>query len=595
MKQNRFSTVFSVIMIVLALAVIAAPWLIKSVVHEKSQSEDEGIIEKRTLSEFPSEYSNEWFSKFESFYSDHSPARGQLIELKTNTALKYNSFYRQKINPVLTRVLVKEPAPASEAPGTAGGEVTPQPTVDLSLIIGLDTPEPTDEPTQEPTQEPTAVPATDTPTPLPPTDVPATETPGPTAEPTATPSDNSSPEPTEVPAATPTPAPTPTPTPAPTPHVHTFDSGKITLYPGCTREGTKLYTCKVCGETKTETLPKTEHQFIVVKSSTADYDNYGYKLKKCNVCGTYSLDDLVPKEVDGSYLAPEYAGGAIFGRRDWLFYSGNSSEDYYRGTNLFSIEEMEAWKNKFEQLNAVCREKGIELVVMAAPNKEQMYPEYMPTYQIASAQKRQDIFLDYMKANSSVRYLYPKAELTTTKIFYDVFYKQDTHWNALGGFTGAMAVYRALGLQSMNVFELDVTETKRKGGDLSSFSGYTSEYRDWKINYKTNIEAEAEYFENHVTSSPTELSRFTAKDATYKDKKLVVIGDSFRHALSGVMSKDFGVSVFAHRNELPYETPVVMEALRGLGKGDVLLLMAVERLDGTLYDSADRLIAILTR
>ena len=591
MKNNRFSAVFSVIMIVLALAVIAAPWLIKSLVPEKNGSEDEGIIEKRTLSGFPSKFSNEWFSEFESFYSDHSPARSQLIELKTNTALEYNSFYRRNINPVLTRMLVKEPAPASEAPGTAGEETTPQPTVDLSLIIGINTPEPTDEPTPAPTDTPVP----ETPTPQPPTEVPATETPVPTTEPSVTPGEESSPEPTQEPTATATPVPTPEPTPEPTPHKHIFDAGKVTSEANCSREGTKLFTCTVCGETETETIPKTDHKFLVVKSSTADYDNYGYKLRMCTVCGTYSLDDLVPKNVDNSYLAPEYAGGAIFGRRDWLFYSGNSSEEYYRGTNLFSIDEMEAWKNKFEQLDSVCREKGIELVVMTAPNKEQMYPEYMPTYQIASAQKRHDIFLDYMKANSSVRYLYPKAELTTTKIFYDVFYKQDTHWNALGGFTGAMAVYRALGLQSMNVFELDVTKTTRKGGDLSSFSGYTSEYTDWKISYKKEITPEAEYFENHVTSSPTELSRFTANDALYKDKKLVVIGDSFRHALSGVMSKDFGVSVFAHRNELPYETPVVMEALQGLGEGDVLLLMAVERLDGTLYESADQLISILTR
>ena len=40
---------------------------------------------------------------------------------------------------------------------------------------------------------------------------------------------------------------------------HTWDDGKITLEPTCTEKGEKVYTCTVCGETKTEVLAALGH------------------------------------------------------------------------------------------------------------------------------------------------------------------------------------------------------------------------------------------------------------------------------------------------------------------------------------------------
>ena len=51
---------------------------------------------------------------------------------------------------------------------------------------------------------------------------------------------------------------------------HTWDSGKITKAASCTANGVKTYTCKVCGETKTELIPALSHN---------------YKNGKCTVCG----------------------------------------------------------------------------------------------------------------------------------------------------------------------------------------------------------------------------------------------------------------------------------------------------------------------
>lgn len=258
-------------------------------------------------------------------------------------------------------------------------------------------------------------------------------------------------------------------------------------------------------------------------------------------------DSIQNKTVSSGYLAPQYGGVAIYGRCDWLFYSGDGSESYYQGTNLLSSSEMASWKNTFERLQNACDKKGITLVIMVAPNKEQIYSEYMPTYKIATDEKRQDRFLAYMQKNSSVKYLYPYNDLITAKYFYDVFYKQDTHWNAIGGFMGSMALYRALGMSTTNLFDLNITEHTRFGGDLSNFSGFTSEYTDYIVNYKPEVKTSVQYFENS-TGGENELCQYTSDSAN--DAKIVVIADSFRHAMSQYISKDFARATISHRSDV---------------------------------------------
>ena len=67
---------------------------------------------------------------------------------------------------------------------------------------------------------------------------------------------------------------------------HSWDSGKVTEAATCKKEGTKTYTCSICGDTKTEAIPKKEHSFDegkVTKKATCTED--GLKVYTCKNCG----------------------------------------------------------------------------------------------------------------------------------------------------------------------------------------------------------------------------------------------------------------------------------------------------------------------
>ena len=69
------------------------------------------------------------------------------------------------------------------------------------------------------------------------------------------------------------------------PHVHTWDDGKVTTEPTCTKAGVKTYTCTVCKETKTEAIAALGHKWDDGKVTTEPTcTKAGVKTYTCTVC-----------------------------------------------------------------------------------------------------------------------------------------------------------------------------------------------------------------------------------------------------------------------------------------------------------------------
>ena len=74
---------------------------------------------------------------------------------------------------------------------------------------------------------------------------------------------------------------------------HTWNDGEITTEPTEEAEGVKTYTCGVCGETKTESIPVLEHTHnheAVVTAPTCE--DAGYTTYTCACGDTYTADEV---------------------------------------------------------------------------------------------------------------------------------------------------------------------------------------------------------------------------------------------------------------------------------------------------------------
>lgn len=73
---------------------------------------------------------------------------------------------------------------------------------------------------------------------------------------------------------------------------HTFDEGKVTKAATCKEAGEKLYTCTVCGATKTEKIAKTDaHKYVWKVISKATVFAPEKQQGTCSVCGNVITRD----------------------------------------------------------------------------------------------------------------------------------------------------------------------------------------------------------------------------------------------------------------------------------------------------------------
>src|SRR5580704_6432935 len=82
----------------------------------------------------------------------------------------------------------------------------------------------------------------------------------------------------------------------------------------------------------------------------------------------------------GSYhgVGQKNANRIIVGKEGWLFYASDEKYLADRGLDPFSESDLNAWQALLERRDKYFRDRGIALVVVIPPDKQTIYPEYMP-------------------------------------------------------------------------------------------------------------------------------------------------------------------------------------------------------------------------
>ena len=341
----------------------------------------------------------------------------------------------------------------------------------------------------------------------------------------------------------------------------------------------------------TEPKPHT-HKWVVENRREPSYTDYGRTMYVCEECGEVLWGDFDNKLLDDSFFPLNYASNQVFfGRNDWLFFEGVNSIEYYQGKELMSDAEKARVVANIQRLEALCDTLNIELVLMINPNREQVYPEYMPTVEIDSDVKRIPDLVSYVRENTDVKIIYPLDELKWGKLYYDTCYQYDTHWNYWGAFIGAQRVLDTLGLETVNRDSIRINETEglMKGliatgalnaSDFPEAKDYVPVYRpDAGVNI---IEGGQDIYYGY--------SPYYASEATNPlyDKKITVIGDSFRVPMVNYLEKDFAKTVSIQRESITvgeqgngYDKWV--QILTSINESDVLVIETVERFDNEFY------------
>lgn len=310
---------------------------------------------------------------------------------------------------------------------------------------------------------------------------------------------------------------------------------------------------------------------------------YGLMLGKSSLSRIDSLSTY--------YTTREIASSQVVkGKENWLFYKspidGNPIGDF-EGTNKYSSEEMNSICQKALWTQKKLEERGIKSAIMAAPNKENIYSEFMPDIYTHAETSSTDILIDFMAANG-VNIISPKKELLDNRSKYQLYYSYDTHWNQLGAYIGVREVLKAWDIDNPALDERDILSGNLSENyhycavdDLAQMVGLREAVFNDETEYwieDTGIMAGEEWGEFEEEQENEEVSYFFNKEAQIQTTVLLV-GDSFRTSMIPALQETFSDIYVVHR--FSYKPDLLDEI-----NPEYLLLEYVERYSSQMSDIA---------
>jgi len=125
--------------------------------------------------------------------------------------------------------------------------------------------------------------------------------------------------------------------------------------------------------------------------------------------------------------------GVVLGKDGWLFLAAGRSFEGYRHVIPMTFDQLEQCRLDLEEKQSRLKAHGIDFLLVIAPDKGTIYPEYLPGYaRAADAPSRLDQLLEHMRARSSVQVLDLRPTLFKAKEQHQVYHKTDSHWNEFG-------------------------------------------------------------------------------------------------------------------------------------------------------------------
>lgn len=223
----------------------------------------------------------------------------------------------------------------------------------------------------------------------------------------------------------------------------------------------------------------------------------------------------------------------ITGQSIWMFYNEDRMHmaENFQGTRQFSSAALASLQRLHEERRDWLAQRGIKYLFVVAPDKQTIYPEYMPAWLKSMRQPTKlDQFIGYMREHSTVDVLDLRPALREAKGIAPTYYKTDTHWNAFGGFIASKEIVRALpdksGIELLSSNSFEFKKTSFNQGDLANMLGMDVRENDLALVPKTNLppimETKAHYGNLIPFRSTTNA---TARGAC------VVFSDSFGPAL----------------------------------------------------------------
>ena len=263
------------------------------------------------------------------------------------------------------------------------------------------------------------------------------------------------------------------------------------------------------------------------------------------------------------------------GNSGWLYYTNPTDGDplsSYKGEDLLNEKQLAKIADNMMKTKENLQKDGIAFAIIIAPNKERVYPEFMPWYYKAPAPDYAALQIyRYLKENTDVSIVYPYEELMKAKEQIGdqalIYHKTDSHWNKLGAYIGTRELLRSLGIALPDETDqsLAIARKPDEPGDLAdmlNLAKYIDPGTTYEIEGLPNESVENTEWDFYGSI------RYQTEGAD--PRKILVVRDSFCSNMAEYIGAAFRSSVMIHiRN---FKNEMVREE-----KPDIVVIEIVER------------------
>ena len=258
---------------------------------------------------------------------------------------------------------------------------------------------------------------------------------------------------------------------------------------------------------------------------------------------------------------------SILSDNNWLVYTGDFSIADYQNSKPFTEQQLEKIYTNLDELQSYLESKGITLLIVVPPNKNTIYPEYVPDeIPVMGEISRLDQVLTYQQEHDGVELLDLRPVFLEAKKERLVYYATDSHWNQYGAFLAYREIILALNKQFSNLqpYALgDFNErTQKMVGDTATIA---------KINISEEIPVlKLKDSVNNRTIDLNSITIYINDQESLPD--MIIFHDSFSEILKQFLPLSFHKSVFINKSGNDLDISFIEAE-----KPDVVLLEFTER------------------
>ncbi len=249
----------------------------------------------------------------------------------------------------------------------------------------------------------------------------------------------------------------------------------------------------------------------------------------------------------------------IIGSDGWLYYSPTVN-DFIENPTVSDLGIQNIRRN-LELMQAYTESKGGEFLVTVVPNKNTVYPQYMPIFYQKSGVENNLARLTASLTESGVPYCDMAAALKTAaeQSPTPIYHKHDSHWNNTGALIGYDALLDTAGLTHEDLAAQPYTTEAIWEGDLQRMLFPDSDVLDMQNVY--DIPFTYNYMGHFKDMDDLNIDTMNPQGSG----TLLMFRDSFGAAIIPYLSEHFAMAKYSrsrpyplHNLEsMPYETVIV--------------------------------------